>query len=198
MQELCVKCQGKGLCGKPCPILKKFSFFNFKPHFSGSSPPEIFVGRHNYPYINAGILSPVQLGNTEHYGMPELWYKNNLTIDQIINLRSRMIYARFKSKIKGKNKFLSVMQEVAMSSKHIDTEITLKKSPKLQAKFESDMPIIGNPAPLEKIRLESNPKVEKKVDYLVNDTDVKAEVAIQELYNSNIKISNIIKVLSAG
>ncbi|MEM4230753.1 MAG: hypothetical protein QXF25_02670, partial [Candidatus Pacearchaeota archaeon] len=53
-------------------------------------------------------------------------------------------------------------------------------------------------APLKKIRLESNPKVEKKVDYLVNDTDVKAEVAIQELYNSNIQISNIIKVLSAG
>lgn len=198
MQELCVKCQGKGLCGKACPILKKFSSFNFKSHFSGSSPPEIFVGRHNYPYVNAGILSPAELGNTEHYGMPELWHKNQLSIDQIISLRSRMIYGRFKSKIKGKNKFSSVMQEVAMASKHVDAEIFLKKKPSNSPKFESEMPIIGNPAPLERIRLQSNTKIEKKVDYLVNDTNAKAQTAIQELYNSNIEISNIIKVLSAG
>jgi hypothetical protein len=198
MQELCVRCQGKGLCGKSCPILKKFSSFNFKSHFSGSSPPEIFVGRHNYPYVNAGILSPEELGETEHFGMPELWHKKNFSIDKIISLRSRMVYARFKSKVKGKNKFSSVMQEVAMSSRHVDAEIFLKKAPKPKASFESEMPIIGNPAPLQSIRLESNPKIEKKVDYLVADTDVKAQTAIQELYQSNIEISNIIKVLSAG
>jgi len=198
MQELCVKCQGKGLCGKACPILKKFSSFNFKSHFSGSSPPEIFVGRHNYPYVNAGILSPAELGDTEQFGMPELWHKNKLSIEQIISLRSKMIYGRFKSRIKGKNKFSGIMQEVAMASRHVDAEITLKKAPKPQAKFESEMPIIGNPAPLQSIRLESNPKIKKKVDYLVNDTNVKAQTAIQELYNSNIQVSNIIKVLSAG
>jgi DNA repair protein NreA len=57
---------------------------------------------------------------------------------------------------------------------------------------------IGNPAPLKDIKLESNIKVEKKVDYLVNDTDVRATRAIEELYNSRIPVSNIMKVLSAG
>jgi hypothetical protein len=199
MQELCVKCQGKGLCGKPCPILKKFSSLKFKSHFSGSSPPEIFIGKYGYPNVNTGILSPIEIGKTEHFGMPEIWHDKKFSIDQIINLRSKMVYGRFKSRIKGsKNRFLSTMQEVAMSNKHVDAEVFLKKTPKARMNVGNETPIIGNPAPLKNIRLESNPKIEKKVDYLVNDTDAKATNAMQEMYGGNIQISNIIKILSAG
>jgi len=197
-EELCIRCKGRGLCGKPCPITKKFFSFKFKTHFSGSSPPEIFVGRQNYPVVNTGILSPEELGDTEYYGMPELWHEKNFSIEQILNIRSRMVYARFKSRIKGRNKFTQVMQEIAMAKKHVDAEIFLKKTPAPKIDFDTRAPIIGNPAPLESIRLESNPVIEKKVDYLVADTDAKAQTAISELYNSNIDVSNIIKVLSAG
>ena len=57
---LCIRCKGKGLCGKPCIIYSKVKGFlpKTKTHFSGSSPPEIFVGRYNYPNIGAGILTP--------------------------------------------------------------------------------------------------------------------------------------------
>jgi len=200
MQELCVKCQGKGLCGKPCPILKKFSSFKFKSHFSGSSPPEIFVGRYGYPNVNTGILSPIEIGKTEHFGMPELWHERRFSIDHIINLRSKMVYGRFKSRIKTTNKsrFLGTMQEIALASKHVDAEVFLKKTPRSRMSLGSETPIIGNPAPLQNIRLESNPKVEKKVDYLVSDTDARSVIAMQEMYKGNIEISNIIKVLSAG
>jgi hypothetical protein len=199
MQDLCVKCQGKGLCGRPCPILKKFSSFKFKSHFSGSSPPEIFVGKYGYPNVNTGILSPIEIGNTEHFGMPEIWHDKKFSIDQIIDLRSQMVYGRFKSKIKGsKNKFLGTMQEIALASKHVDAEVFLKKAPKSRMNLGSETPIIGNPAPLKNIRLESNPKVESKVDYLVGDTDAKATSAMQEMYKGKIEVSNIIKVLSAG
>jgi hypothetical protein len=58
--------------------------------------------------------------------------------------------------------------------------------------------MIGNPAPLKKVTIDSNPKIEKKVDYLANDTDAKATTSIQELYKANISVSNIIKILSAG
>jgi hypothetical protein len=39
--ELCVKCKGKGWCGKPCRIYSKIKGFIPKKtkHFSGSSPP---------------------------------------------------------------------------------------------------------------------------------------------------------------
>jgi hypothetical protein len=171
MENLCVKCQGRGLCGNPCKILSKFKFLKFKQdHFSGSSPPEIFVGRYNYPEVNTGILSPQEHGDTEELSLPEIWHEKNFSIQQIIDNRSKMIYARFKSKVsdaKNQNKFTGVMQEIALSSKAISAEFFLKKAPCFKINFSSENPIIGNPAPLKSIRLEENPKIEKKV-YIAN------------------------------
>lgn len=202
IEELCARCKGRGLCGKPCRILAKFPVLG-KPrlHFSGSSPPEIFIGRYNYPQVNTGILSPEEYGKTEEYSMPEIWHEKNFSIEKIIEARGRMIYARFKSKIsdaRKPNKLASVMQEISLSSKPVSTEFFLKKIPSIRISIDNHVPIIGNPAPLKFARLEENPHVEKKVDYLVNDTDVKAKQALIELYNGKIQVSNIIKMLSAG
>jgi hypothetical protein len=202
MEELCSRCQGKGLCGKPCKILAKFKILGSKKlHFSGSSPPEIFIGRANYPQVNTGILSPEEYGDTEIYSLPELWHKNKFTIEQIINSRGKMIYARFKSGIKdarNPNRLASVMQEISLASKPVSTEFFLKKPASLSINLGREIPIIGNPAPLKIARLEENPKVDKKVEYLAGDTDVKASHALIELYNSGIQTSNIIKLLAAG
>jgi hypothetical protein len=194
-------CKGKGLCGKPCPILAKLREFQpkIKEEFSGSSPPEIFVGRHDYPFVNTGILSPAEHGQTEYLSMPEIWHQNNSSIQDILNFRSRMIYSRFKSNIHSKSgRFLSVMKEVAMASKATDMEFKLEKKPSLKMHLENRMPLIGNPAPLKAVRFTENIKVERKVDYLVNDTDVKSRTAMQEMHNSGIQTSSIIKLLSAG
>jgi len=199
----CAMCKGKGLCGKPCPILQSLREFQpkIKEEFSGSSPPEIFVGRHDYPFVNTGILSPAEHGETEYLSMPELWHQNNSSIQDILNFRSRMIYSRFKSSIYRVNhpsNLLSVMKEVAMASKATDMEFRLEKKPSLKMHLENRMPLIGNPAPLKSARFTENVKIERKIDYLVNDTDAKAIASMSELYISKIPVSSIIKVLSAG
>ena len=197
----CTVCKGRGFCGRQCPILSKFKQFSIqKDEFSGSSPPEIFVGRNNYPNVNTGILSPVKIGDTEEMSMPELWHEKNLSISDIINHRSQMIYSRFKSNIKSgwSNHNFQVMQEVAMTSKPTDMEFFLKKKPQVNVHVSREMPIIGNPAPLKYARFQENPKIEKKVEYLVNDSDAKSAVSIKELYKSGTRISSIIKLLSAG
>lgn len=199
MLNLCVRCKGRGYCGKPCKILAKFQLLGKpKTHFSGSSPPEVFVGRFNYPDINTGILAPEEYGETEEYSMPELWHENNFDIETILKLRSRLIYARFRSNIKSGSRFLNIMQEVSMAEKNTALEIVLKKPPRQNIDLDTHSTIIGNPAPLKYARLEENPKISKKVDYLTNDTDVKAALAITELYKSGTRVSNIIKILSAG
>jgi hypothetical protein len=199
MDELCYRCKGKGLCGKPCKILAALRKFQprVKLEFSGSAP-EIFVGRHNYPLVYTGILSPQEYGSTERLSMPEIWFKENASIEEIMQFRSQMIYSRFQSNIRKSNKFLEVMQEIALASKPVATEFKLKKKPFIKLQLDLHMPVLGNPAPLEKVRLEENPKVERKVDYLTSDYDIKATEAIQELYKSRIAVSNIIKVLAAG
>ncbi len=170
--------------------------------FSGSSPPEVFIGHWDYPNVNIGILSPQEHGNTELLSSQELWHKNRLKMPEIMNLRSKLIYGRTKSNIKKalqKTRFISTMQEVAMTSKSIGTEFTLKK-PIIEKHAEHDnyTPIISNAAAVKFVRLEENPIIEKKVDYLVNDTDAKSQISILELEKSNIPVSTIIKILSAG
>jgi len=205
--ELCSRCKGRGYCGKQCPIFDKIKDFlpKSKTHFSGSSPPEIFVGRQGYPEINTGILSPQGYGETEEMSMPEVWYEKNLSIKDILSHRGKLIYSRFKSKIQdpryennSRNKFLTTMQEISMADKSVSTEFFLKKPIRKGFEVDKQNPIIWNPAPLKAIRLEENPHVQKKVDYLVSDIHVKAAVAMKELYKNKIQTSNIIKILSAG
>ncbi len=183
-----------------CPLLQQLKEASpkVKEHFSGSSPPEIFVGKANYPEVYTGILAPQEYGETSLYSMPESWFQENVSLHDIISFRSKMIYSRFKANIKEKKNLIAGMQEIALASRSVSTEFFLSKKPVLKIQPSNHTAIIGNPAPLESIRLEENTKVEKKVDYLVNDTEVKSAVAIKELYESGIQISNIIKVLSAG
>lgn len=201
MQLLCVKCKGRSWCGKPCPILNKFKQFqpSIKEEFSGSSPPEVFVGRYGYPKVFTGILAPPEYGSMEKLSMPEFWFREKANIIKILSYRSNLIYSRFTSQIKNpKGKLLELMQEIAIANKSVATEFKLKKKPIIKMQLSIDNPIIGNPAPLKQAKLEENPRVEKKVDYLISDTDLKAGKAIEELYSYSIPISNIIKILSVG
>jgi hypothetical protein len=202
-ENLCVRCRGRGLCGKPCKILNEFKSFSpkIKDNFSGSSPPEIFVGRYNYPNINSGILSPNEYGDTSMLSMPELWHKNSFTIEDIIKSRAKLVYARFKSNIKDarrEQRFVEVAKELSLTSKPVDTEFFLSKPISLNFNLDNHAPIIGNSAPLKSIRLQENPKIESKTDYIVNDNDLKASQAIVNLYNSNLTVTHITKILSIG
>ena len=199
---VCHACSSEGQCKPTCPVLQKLKEFSpkIKEEFSGSSPPEIFVGRYNYPQVNVGILSPAEFGNTEERSMPEIWFEKKMTISQIFSARSSMIYSRFKSSIKfiKKDKNLSTMQEVALAAKPAAMEFKLFRKPALRSKLDKIMPMIGNPAILKSAKFQENVKVDKKVDYLTNDTDVKSSIAMQELHKSKISVSNIIKIFSAG
>ena len=203
--ELCVRCKGRGYCGKPCRIIEKMREYlpRTKTHFSGSSPPEIFVGRVGYPLVNTGILAPVEHGFTESLSLPELWYEKRLSIPEILTNRSRLIYSRFKTKISdAKNsqtkRFLSVMQEITLSEKSVSAEIFLKKPVRLSFEADKSHPIIGNPAPLKSIKLQENPYIKRKVESIVSDTDDKASSSMFKLYKEKVRTSSIIKILSSG
>lgn len=201
MQSLCIKCKGKGLCGKPCKILSKFidSSPKIKKHFSGSSPPEIFVGRAGYPNVFSGIISPNEKGETQVYSMPEEWVSGDLTIEQILSYRGKMIYARQNPlNIKSPSSMQTKMQEIALSSKPLSIEFFLKKPPTFDFTPSKVFSIMTNSAPIEKINIEENVKVERKVDSLVSDSDVTAQKALIELYNSNVPNTHLSKLLSSG
>jgi hypothetical protein len=193
------------ICGQLNCKKHSFSFQNIRriDQFTGSSPPEIFIGRYNYPNVNVGILSPNELGNTEILSSQELWHKNKFSIPQILALRSQLILGRKQSNIKNtlknnKTRFLSTLQEVAMTSRSIATEFKLTQGIKLHHEKDTFIPSISRAAHVESVRLEENTIIDKKIDYLTGDTDAKSQTALIELGKANIPTSTIIKILSAG
>ena len=200
IKSVCSIC-GNSNCKKHSMLLNNVKKVS---EFSGSSPPEIFVGKWNYPNVYIGILSPQQHGNTEILSSQELWHKNRLSMPEIINLRSQLIYGRNQSNIKKtlnvetKSRFLSAMQEVAMTSKSIGTEFKLEQSIQNNKENDSYSPLISNAAQVKSVRLEDNPIIDKKIDYLANDTDAKSKTGLLELEKAKTPTSTIIKILSAG
>ncbi len=178
--------------------------------FSGSSPPEIFVGRYNYPNINIGILSPTSHGNTEILSSHELWHSNKLQIPQILKLRNSLIYGRTKGNIKSpqflqndssnsqNKRFFKSMQEIAMTHKSISASFKLKSPISPNPEKEKRVPLISNAASVSQVKLNENAPVKPKIEYLVSDNEVKSKTAILELEKSNIPSSAIMKILSAG
>jgi hypothetical protein len=167
--------------------------------FSGSSPPEIFVGRWNYPNVYTGILSPQEYGDTQILSSAELWHQNKLPISEVLSFRNKLIYGRTQSNIKKVNSnFLSVFKDIAMTHKSIATEFKLRKPITANREKETRVPLIPKAADIERVRLQENAPIKPKIDYLVNDISAKAATAIIELDKSGIATHAIQKILSAG
>jgi hypothetical protein len=170
--------------------------------FTGTTPPSIFIGRFGYPKVYIGILSPpIHQSRTtaEILDLPERWYANQASIEKILNFRGQMIYSRFKSPVKkSTGKLVEATQEIAMVKRPVDVEVELKKKPTFKMKFDTWATPIGNPAPIVQVKLTENPSVERRIDYMVSDMDVKAEDAVFDLYKYRIPVSRIQKIFSAG
>lgn len=201
----CIKCKGRLWCGAGfCPILRKHQnlaksvkrFNENSNSFSGQSP-SVFVGRFGYPNIDVGILS-TDAANANDYDDPRKWATTNLEIPQIIDYRSSLLNSKFTSNVKKSSKFLETSQEVALSSKAVETDIQLKDKPKFRLSFNANSAPMGPNAPLEKAKLKENPKIHTKVDRAYSDSDLKSADAINQLYRFGFDENFLSRILSVG
>lgn len=207
-KNLCSVCYGhKKLCGKPvCPILKKAETLVklekslLKEKIFGSSPPSVFVGSWNYPKVLAGpLVPPLSTSDTSIMDLPEMWLDKSF--DDILGYRMSLVRGKRFVQVKSAHdpsRLLSTFQEVVMSSKPTDTEMWFKKKPRLTVTFSSREPPSGPSALIKKVFLAENPKVPRIVDKVVTDTDLKAEMGVFKLYNSEVNQRQIIRMLSIG
>lgn len=206
MTSLCVTCKGKGLCQRPsCPVLERFKAISNIPKLSdnifGASPPSVFVGRYGYPEVSAGPLVPPEVTENEAalYDDPGSW--NNLSIGDIIGLRSSLVRSNLHFNVKDAavpDLMLQKAQELTLSELPVDTEVWFRKSPRTDMHFEGVLAPMGPSGEVTKLNIVRNPAVPRQVDKIVYDTDVKASEAAGELYNSNISTDHITRLLSMG
>lgn len=207
-RNLCQICKGfRKLCGKGiCPILAKAKSIAeiqktfSKTDFFGASPPGFFVGEYGYPKVSIGpLVPPLASQDTTIYDAEDLWiYK---TMDEIVGYRTALV--RGKSAIpvnsaRNPGKMLEISQELVMSSKPIDTEMSFFKRPKLDIIFSPRIPPSGPSGIIKKARITENPKVPRPVDKIVSDIDLKAVGGITTLYKEEIPQRQITRLLSAG
>tara|TARA_Y100000310_G_scaffold291681_1_gene319797 strand:- start:2914 stop:4101 length:1188 start_codon:yes stop_codon:yes gene_type:complete len=173
-----------------------------KKDFFGEAPAP-FIGRYNYPNINVGILSPVDIkDNTWEYDAPRHWSSQDYQIPNIIDFRSELINSRFTSNVndaqKLSAKMLHITQEVGMASKPVEVEINLEKKPFFRIDTNKFVAPTGPKGHIEKARITSNSKISSKVEYVVNDYALKAESAAINLYEKGFDEQVVQKLLSVG
>ena len=202
MNSLCVRCKGKGLCGKPCKILAAArasvaSVRNVKEHFSGSSPG-VFVGHYGYPRLSLGILSPAFIDERAWIlDAPEFWYDKKYPIERILQNRYQLINSRRPTKVKSPpNRLVETAQEIALARKPVESEFMLKKKPRVAVRLDTHNAPLGSVAEVKRVRITENVKIRGKVDYIVSD-DLKAEEQINKLYGV-IDVNQIQRILSVG
>ena len=188
--NLCVKCKGRGFCGlSKCPVISRFyAGADIKPvdSYMGESP-SVFVGSYNYPNMLGG---PLMTGESDN---PELWVQKDYSIDEIVSLRSGTIRGR---KIIGRT--ADSMQEVALSQKPIDLEVSFQKPVSFNLRFDGTLAPVGLSADIKKMDVLENPYVPRVVDRITSDTDLRATDGMFELYKNGIDVHHIQSILAAG
>jgi len=203
--NLCTLCRGyKKLCGRGvCPILEKKRIREaivplINKDIFGASPSAFFVGDWNYPKVLVGPLVPPVHDGTDIFDLPEGWHGKNL--DEIIRFRSLLVRSKEFVKVgdaRNPTGYLEKSQEIVMSKRPVDVELVLKKTPHFGLEFSQFSPPTGPSGFVESIKITENPKVPRVVDKITSD-DIKASKGISILYDKDIAVSHISKLLSAG
>ncbi|MDY6770881.1 MAG: Nre family DNA repair protein [Candidatus Nanohaloarchaea archaeon] len=166
--------------------------------FFGASPPSIFVGRHGYPKVNAGILSPVEHRDSAVFDSPDTWYGDNAAIEEVIGYRSNLVNSRSTAKVTEVDTFQDEAKEIAMASTPVDVEVELAKTPDFELNFQERSQPFGPAEQVEEVDITENPSVARAVEKAVSDDDWKAEGAARYLYRKDLDTYQIQRVLSAG
>jgi len=205
----CVRCKGRGLCGRPvCPILRSFREMAKLPklgtRIEGPSPPDVFVGRFGYPRVSAGPLVPADEKEGPGSGLDLCLRPAELArmdVGEIVTLRSSMVRSGSMVEVKdarNPGKLLEQAQEIAMSSTPVGTEVTFAKPPRGRLRFDGFMMPSGPSGSVKEMEITTNPSVPRKVDEVVEDSDLKASLAVGELYAAGVEVDGISRLLSLG
>ena len=176
--------------------LSKYGNLFSSDNIQGSSPPSVFVGSYNYPKVLVGPMVPPIHGDTTLLDAPEKWVGKNL--EEIVNYRLNLVRGIQKVSIDNpQGRYIENLQEVAMASKPIDSELQFTKTTSPITSIDGQSAPFG---PIGEIKSASycGTTSEQHIEKAYYDKDLKAKDAVLKLYNSGIEISKIQKCFSIG
>jgi hypothetical protein len=169
---------------------------------NGSSPPSLFVGEYGYPHVRVGPMIPPYHGDTSILDNPELWLGKSL--EEIVNYRINLLKGIMIHDVsKISDRYIESLQDLVLSKREVDSTMTFEKIPSqylnemvLSKSDLEEIPTVFS-APVSEFKIypsTSDEKIEKKY----YDGDLLASDAVVELYENNVDMTRIAKVLSIG
>src|SRR5467141_712126 len=205
-ERLCPMCRRVSrLSGeKKCAIhVKADSLAAHHPEFdlksiAGSSPPGVFVGRFGYPNVYVGPMVPSISGDTEILDTPEWWMGKGF--DEIVDFRYSLLRGYSKANVADAQKggrLIETLQDVAMMTKPVDTELVLARPPRKILDMREDSQPFGPIAPLTSFHA-GNSSVDNRIEKAFYDSDLAADDAVLQLYRNGVLVTRIQRAFSLG
>jgi hypothetical protein len=170
---------------------------------SGATPPSVFVGRYGYPKVKVGPMVPPLHGDTTILDKPEMWLGKS--IEEIVNYRFSLVRGVSNIDIRSPSgKYVESLQELAMTSKSVESELTFEKTPIADIEQEKGLGLdtnsapFGPVAPLKTFKTSSSISVDQRLENVFYDKDLRAAEGIINLYQGGVEVSRIHRVLSMG
>ncbi len=168
----------------------------------GSSPPSLFVGEYGYPHVRVGPMVPPYHGDTSILDNPELWLGKSL--EEIVNYRINLLKGTMIHNVsKISDRYIESLQDMALSKRAVDSTMTFEKTPSqylnemvLSKSDLEEIPTVFS-APVSDFKIYSS-TADEKIEKKYYDGDLLASDAVVELYDNNVDITRIARVLSIG
>ncbi len=163
---------------------------------SGSSPPSVFVGSYGYPKVSVGPMLPPVHGDTTILDSPENWLGKSL--EEIVNYRLSLVRGVQNVSVKHpQGRYIENLQEVAMSSRPIDSDIEFLKNTIPVTSIDGENPPFGPIGEIKTAKFSSS-AADKNIQKIFYDKDLLAQDSVIELYHRGIEITRIQKCFSIG
>ncbi len=165
---------------------------------AGSSPPGGFVGRFGYPKVSVGPMVPPVSGNTEIMDTPEWWMGKGF--DEIVDFRYSLLRGYSQANVEDARdgtKLIDKLQEVAMMTKPVDTELVLSRPARKVLDLREDSQPFGPIAPLESFETGTS-SIDRRIEDAYYDRDLGADDAVLQMYRNNVLVTRIQRAFSLG
>ena len=176
--------------------LSKYGNLFSSDFISGSTPPSVFVGSYGYPKVAVGPMLPPIHGDTMILDLPERWLGKSL--EEIVNYRLSLVRGIQQVKIsKPQGKYIENLQEVAMATRPIDSDIEFLKMTNHMTSIDGENAPFGPVGEIKNAKF-SHSSSDKNIQKAFYDKDLLAQDSVLQLYNNGIEISRIQKCFSIG
>ena len=176
--------------------LSKYGNLFSSNYISGSSPPSVFVGSYGYPRVSVGPMLPPLHGDTTILDLPEKWIGKSL--EEIVNYRLSLVRGIQNVSVSDpQGRFIESLQEVAMSTRPIDSDIEFTKQTLPVTTIDGESPPFGPIGQIKNAKFSSSSS-DRTMQKIFYDKDLLAQESVMKLYDSGIEISRIQKCFSIG